>query len=202
MYGHFKGVEAAVGERDLTSKDETALDGGGTARVVEAANHAVLDGFTVRNGGIYEGAGIFANSAQGITVANCLITGNTSPGSGGGIYGINANITITNSTVDKNTANPGSYGGGLYLLNSTSIIDHSTITANAGGTGGGLCVQAGDVKVIATWFQDNHADYSQSGGGAVYNRSCTAAYTNCIFVNNAATYAFGGGMYNDGLRRQ
>lgn len=203
MYGHFAGTELALEERKLDSPDETALDGEGVVRVVEAASSSLLDGFTVRKGVSPQGSGIHALNVQDFRVANCTVTGNTSSGDGGGIrVEAGSDVTISSTLVSSNTAGgtgaQGSFGGGLYLLASSSTIDRCVIKANTGGNGGGLGVQGGKVSVSATWFEDNHGTaYGQAGTGAAHNLSVDSSttYTNCVFVHNASA-AFGGAIYN------
>jgi len=153
--------------------------------VVQGASQAVLDGFTVTGGNAngtepFAGGGVY-NPANGVfpaqivpplsfTVANCLITGNYSGVSGGGVY----NAIVTNSVISSNYS---SYGGGMNY----GMVVNSVISGNsASQMGGGV----DDATVINSVISSNSAP---QGGGIAW-----ANATNCtISSNNAAT--LGGG---------
>lgn len=197
MYGHFKGTEAGLADRDLTSSNDTVLDGQSGARVVIGASNAVLDGFTLQNGSALQGAGLYASGVTALTISNCRISGGKSSGSGAGIYAVGSNLVIESSVVASNQAPGTAFGGGIDLESTTATIDHCEISQNVGGTGGGLYANASKLTVTNTLFDSNQAIYSQSGGGGAFIQSTSGQFTSSVFAKNAATQAFGGGLYDE-----
>lgn len=110
------------------------------------------DNQAVSSYGIAYGGAIFSNASETITAST--LAGNTASGSGNGAEGSGGAIffdgnalTITDSTVSGNAAEPfsdgantGAQGGGLYLAGLGATFDFDTIAANAAapGQGGGL----------------------------------------------------------------
>lgn len=197
LYGHFKGSEAGLAERDLASPDETVLDGESSVRVVMAANDARLDGFTLANGSAAQGAGLFAAGVHGLVVSGCRFSGDHSSGSGGAVYASGADLVLADTRVESCQASTVAFGGGIYLINTTATVDHCVVSGNVGGTGGGLYALSSKLTVVGTVFEANQAVYSQSGGGGAFLQSTTGQITSSVFTGNAATKAYGGGLYNE-----
>src|SRR5262245_4368575 len=96
----------------------------------------------------------------------------TRPGQGGGIYNYRGTVTITNSTLNGNSA---SRGGGIYNdFAATATMTNCTLSGNTAG---------GSPNVI----------YDGTGGG-IWNAQ-TLTMTNCTLSGNSAT-THGGGVYN------
>lgn len=99
LYGGFRGTESDLSERPgfpRPSPDpyETVIDGNQSGSVVTSPGSASqayrLDGFTIHNGNADKGGGVncIGYDASLLTIANCIITGNTSTNvleGGGGI---------------------------------------------------------------------------------------------------------------------
>lgn len=131
---------------------------------------ALLDGFTITGGicpgtvgtGNAAGAGIF-NLNVSPSFNNCIITGNSTPATGG-------------------------MGGGMCNSKSNAVMNHCTFINNTGATvntiGGGGAIWNEDCTPSITYcnFINNHANY----GAGVYNTYSIAAISNCIFVSNQA----------------
>lgn len=197
MYGHFKGTEAGLADRDLKSADETLLDGESTVRVANAANAALLDGFVLQHGSAVQGAGLYAVGIQGLKVANCRFDSDNASDSGGAVYAINSDLSLERTTVRSCNASGAAFGGGLYLSSTTATIDGCEISHNMGGTGGGLYAVTSTLTITNTVFDANQGVYSQSGGGGAFLQNTTAQITSSVFTGNAATQAYGGGLYNE-----
>ena len=93
-------------------------------------NTAVLDGFTIINGGTIDGAGIYINGSSP-TIEHCVLYDNSAGTSGGGIFVINSSAIISNCTVTGNSA--GSSGGGIYLGDSDADISNLIVSDNTSG---------------------------------------------------------------------
>jgi hypothetical protein len=134
-----------------------------------------------------------------VTVSDSTLYGNSSSGSGGGIYNAGGTVTINNATLSGNAAY---YGGGVYNAGGTVAINASAISC-AARFGGGIYNAGGTVTVSTSSVSGNaayHADYPWEGGngGGIYN-SGTLTISHSNVTNNSADPYFGsgGGIYND-----
>ncbi len=160
---------------------------------------------TISNNTVYaHGGGIYA-SGDGI-IYNNTISSNSAKyysvnlgvggGSGGGIYVSGGTITISNNTIDNNTAN--SSGGGVHVSGGTITISSNTIsnntafyTANSNAYGGGIRASNSTITISDNLINNNFT--SKSGGGvSVYNSTITIS--NNTIDNNTANFS-GGGIY-------
>ena len=145
----------------------TVIDGNRTDTVVRFENNespsAVLDGFTIMNGG--------------------------TQGDGAGIRICGSSPTIRNNVVRNNSASATwSGGGGILCENSSSLIEFNTVKSNtATYIGGGLYCPWGGLPVIRNnRIEDNTADF---GGGISCRGQDTTVTNNTITWNNAAAGA-------------
>jgi hypothetical protein len=110
------------------------------------------------------GGGIFSGLGS-VTVRGSTISGNTSLGSGGGIWNQGA-LTIAGSTISNDTAAQ-SLGGGLYNTpDGTASILRSTLRGNRAGLGGGA-YNLGTLGLINSTVTRNQATFQ---GGGITNR--------------------------------
>ena len=147
-----------------------------------------------------------APATSTITITNSQFTNNTSLRSGGGIniYGDNAQVTITGSTIANNqtagTSGVGAQGGGINirLTNQNNgdgaptprvNIDSSTISGNAsnGAGGGGMSVlTAGGSQVVSLVNTTISGNFAKEDGGGVFiaDSGAAVAMTNVTIANN------------------
>jgi len=95
-------------------------------------DHAVVDGFTIKNGYTNSGAGIFISGCSP-AIRNCVIANNYATVSGGGIRCKGADPTITNCTFVDNSSMA---GGALFVIASSSPLLLNCIIAFSGEGGG------------------------------------------------------------------
>jgi hypothetical protein len=167
VYGGFTNGMSALGARSWTGHP-TILRGGGP--VVNGANGARLDGFTVTGGSAVSGGGI-AVSGGSITVANCTVVSNTAT-SGGGIYLSGVQATIERCRFVDNTAVQ--EGGGLYAQ------FHNVVSAGSIRN----CVFIGN--------RCEGAADGKSDAGGIYLHECPYRIENCTLYNNFAGRRSGG----------
>lgn len=198
VYGGFAGTETDKNQRvkgtnpwDYTNV--TTLNGGGAKRCVEAgtANYAsvvILDGFTLTNG---NGQGVQLTNTGGgallranLKLQNCVVTGNTTTGNGGGVNaaaGIISNCWIYNNTTTSATIPS---AGGIYSAPASgfnTIIEGCLIEKNA--QGGVRLQSAGTITMNKTIIRNNS---STANGAAIYtNNPTSCTITNCIVTNNS-----------------
>jgi hypothetical protein len=182
--------------------DGLSVSGNRTSRVLEVdAVSAAISGLTITGGSAPgsngNGGGLYNNGGT-MTIAGCVVRGNTAAGVGGGLYNYNATVTITKSTLSDNSA---AYGGGLYnnSYNSPSsvTITDSTFSGNSATvSGGGLDCNSGGVNdnegsIFLTGCTLRGNSASLGGGLHSYGGMVTVAGT--TVSNNSATN--GGGLY-------
>jgi len=155
--------------------------------------NAVLDGFTIRDGGgyvlvdpgPYGGAGMIIREGNP-TIINCTFTNNAAYEYGGGIFIVNSSPTLINCTFTKNYAFS---GGGIcngYMLRSgregnPTFINCVFSNNYSTSVGAGMYVTGGDILMSNCIFTGN---FCESSGGGLYT-SGTVELDNCIFTNNS-----------------
>jgi CSLREA domain-containing protein len=119
------------------------IDAHGQSRVLEvkAGTTATLSGLTITGGAGgragYGGGGI--ENSGNLTLTSATVTGNTTPGFGGGIMsGPHTSLTLVDTTVSHNSAAQGA-GGIQGGTSSVTALTRSTVSGNTtGGNGGGI----------------------------------------------------------------
>jgi parallel beta-helix repeat protein len=196
-----------------------SIDGNNASRIFDIAyapssSTVTISGLTLKNGNTTLGGGssgggaIFAaanGSNVNLTVADSVLSGNTSSGLGGGlsVYG-SGTLTIQDSTISGNIATRG--GGGVFAENSgvKTIVD-STISGNqaAGFGGGGFFLYATPAGSAIenctisgnTATSTSSGGYSQPGGGGIVLYDGVLAVDNCTIAGNSANTSNGGGIW-------
>jgi uncharacterized repeat protein (TIGR01451 family) len=123
---------------------------------------------------------------------------------GGGVYVVNATVTLTNCQVISNTAITGSpptgAGGGIYLRNSPSAtLTGNAIQGNESWIGGGVYLLAsGNARLVGNTIRGNTAAgwYGAAGGGVLLQESPNVALTGNTIQGNATQV--GGGVFSIG----
>jgi parallel beta-helix repeat protein len=115
------------------------------------------------------GSGIRLERIAAAKVSNCIITGNSTLGgwsNGGSISCIGSNVTVDNCLISGNKSDYS--GGGIYIRDySTLTISDCTIADNSANVGGGIyCYWGCDLSVYNTVLWGNKA----SEGSQIYLR--------------------------------
>ncbi len=164
---------------------------------------------------------------SGVTakLVGLTITGGSAD-SGGGIYNAGT-LTVTNSTIDNNSASSygtGSYGGGIdntgTLTVTNSTIDNNSASSTYGSSSGGGIDNTGTLTVTNSTIDGNNSainlvvnslfsfppNYGSSYGGGIDNTGTLTVTNSTIDGNQARGYGapgygdsgYGGGIYNTG----
>ena len=179
-----------------------ALAEGAVSRVVRLENAgAVLEGVTVTGGLLQEGyviagtdraggAGVLIN-AQGGTVRDCRITGNTCGpnldlhGAGVAMYGAQAYLSHCEVLCNTNVSQGEQCGGGIYMNGGS--VDNCLVANNIAGYGSGLYAEDG--KIAAHYVSDCsivHNAATMRGGGIYAYHIKTSRFLNTLVFGNTA----------------
>ncbi len=187
------------------------VNGNNASRVFEVTGpNVMLHGLSIVGGQDAEGgAGIKAGGSSGsvLTVSACVISNNSTPMKGGGIYVSTGVITtISNSTIAGNVAAGGAsgwLGGGMFNAGGQVTIVNSTLNNNFAGYGGaiynhGRYAGGATLKILNSTLSTNSAS-GESGAiandGAWGGSSAVLKINGCTFSGN--TGATAGGIFND-----
>ena len=175
--------------------DLTVIDGnnGGSVVIFDGGERkdTILDGFTITNGNVTLGGGIFCHGDSDPWIRNCKIIGNTAGMHGGGIHCMTyAAPTLTNCIISGNSA---VVGGGIIMMQSNMTIENCTISGNSAFFGGGIFSTLYIPHLENCIIVGNSADY----GGGMYCNDSSPVIVNCTFSGNVADY--GGGIFGYGL---
>jgi len=168
----------------------TDFDGGGVY-LWESSPHMVRCR-VLNNHSADDGGGIHSYRATSNGVFDsCEVRGNSCAGEGGGIWvTLDGAPTFNNCLVKGNTA--GLYGGALFLRNEAKPVFNSCdFDSNTSlGNGGGLSLRQSQPKFTNCRVRWN--DAAADGGGAHLWESANAVFTACEFSHNTADSTGGG----------
>lgn len=205
----------------------TIIDPQGLSRAftVAVGRSAAIEGVTIRNGYVFNTAGGGILNAGTLTVSNSVITGNEAakgggiasvgaltvtstvislnraPLEGGGIYGYETSLTLTDCWLSANTA-MGGYAGGLSMTIGSVVVDRTTISGNStSGWAGGILLYNSSLVMRSSTISGNHAH--DDGGGLDISGPGSVAniYSTSILFNEAdadGNGGLGGGIHIDG----
>lgn len=159
--------------------DDCVLDGASAGRVLSCdtgwpLDEVVLDGLTLKHGGLQNGAGLYLNRTS-ILVSHCQF-----------------------SDCVTNHSGSGGYGGGIAALTGSdvTVTDSVFLRCDAWGAGGAVYSTQSALKLYRNALRDCTAD----AGGALFVQQPTSTTTarNNVFAVNYTTYEKGGAIYSSG----
>jgi hypothetical protein len=158
---------------------------------------ATISGLTLTGGS----AGAISNS-ETVTLANVVITGNSTSYGGGGIRNTAGIMTVIDSTVSDNSVFGLIGGGGILNEGGILTVTRCTLSDNTAvvvASGGGIFNNSGILTVTDSILSHNSA--GQAGGGiangnGIPNAPGSVTVTNSTLSGNSAVHA-GGGIFND-----
>jgi hypothetical protein len=197
----FKGKAITVRSENGSDSCIIDMEGLGTGFIFKTGegSSSIVSGFTIRRGNASIAGGVYCGDGTSPTIADCLITANSSTVEGGGLYcDSGSSPVITNCTISGNSATYG--GGGVYCNDSTAVITGCTISNNSAGnySGGGGGVSCGDssITIINCTISGNSAGDYSDGGGGIHCDNSSVTITGCTISGNSAGnhYCGGGGI--------
>jgi len=125
-------------------------------------------------------------------VRGLTLRGGFTTSHGGGFYGRDTDVRITDCRFERNRA--GNWGGGVAFLGvSSPRLSGCEITGNSALYGGGLYCEVGAAELERCRFEDNESLRSGGGMQAWYPPS-TPRLRDCTFVGNRSLIEPGGGL--------
>lgn len=170
-----------------TVTGNAAQTGGGVFNAAKGLL-SLIDSSIINNFAESSGGGIY--NLGTLTISNTLLSGNMSPGFGGGLFNHQlGSLTINNSTITGNSAS----GGGGVTSYGSSIFKDNKIVGNVAHTlsGGGI-LNYGASTLDKNIISDNLAN---NGGGGGFYTAGMSTLTNNILINNKAFH--GGAVLSD-----
>lgn len=156
--GIYLGSGCPLTMKNCTLTDCNATTSGG-GLYVPLGSTANLTGCTINGNTASNGAGIYVAGGS-VTLTDCTFSGNEAQ-NGGGIYidSANAVVTISDSTISENTAQN---GGGIYLNDgaltiSSTTMEKNTATSTKTDDGGGAIYSKKTITFTDCTFSDNSA---------------------------------------------
>lgn len=179
-------------------KTTTIIDGGGVDRVVYVGGmHTVsLNGLTIENGSADQGGGIYNLGA--LTLSETVVENNEATDFGGGIFhaSLTDTLTIEHSDILMNDAtDPASDGGGIYSEGPISITN-STIDGNSAGDEGGgvgLSGASSSLHMTQSTVSSNSVTAQNSAGGGISSSVGNLTIIDGTISGNTATATGGDG---------
>lgn len=191
------GLRAVATITNSTFHDNAALAtnyGWGGAIYQSAAASMMIHGGALRANRASSGGGIYVygdvNSALLTVDGGSVLAANAATGIGGGIVNQNGSVTLTDITLEGNTAES---GGGIYSTQGFVQLAGVTLSKNmAGFAGGGLFNTEGDAVLTNVTLSGNAAG---ALGGGIYNSPGDIWLTNVTLGGNTAPSA--GGVFHE-----
>jgi hypothetical protein len=212
---------ASLGDLDITQSvtingagaGSTIIDGQNADRIFDIApisicNCAVnFSGLTLRNGSASSsnfsvGGAMYINQGTTVTISNSILSNNQSVTSTGGAIENRGSLTLTNVTMQNNTAK--ALGGAINSIRSLTVTN-STFTNNQAEAGGALYINTDSTfsaTITGSTFTNNHTVATASGvtddGAAIAaDTDGSVSITMSTFTGNGAANNGGALYFND-----
>jgi len=196
-------IQSATAIVVMTGFRITGGNGSGTVGAIIADGGAIrnignltLNSMIIQTNTARAGGGVYTSGAGNrLTINGGSILGNSATSSGGGIFGSESIVNLTNVTVSGNTAS--SSGGGISVGGTLNITGGS-IAGNTAvdSVGGGNCRQW-HITVTNASITSNRADGSNGQGGGMFVSGSTTI-TDSTLSGNTAQLAGGGIFFQSG----
>ena len=156
--------------------------------------YSVVSGFTITNGNApYPGGGGILCEESSPTIRDCIIVENSSL-LGGGISCFGSSSSPKITDCTIQNNHSSASGGGIFCYFSSPSISRCTLTGNSADYGGGIRFDSSTAAMTNCVIAQNAATMTGGGIHASYYDSPTIM--NCTVAGNSA--ATGGGLYSSG----
>jgi len=177
------GTYINVGTEVVLIGKNITLSGGWDSTFTLQNSYSTIDAQNVRRG-------VYVNSSSVTASLNRFIIKNgfsNSGDDGGGVSNYMGNLTITNSSIQNNSASNG--GGGVSNYSGSLTLNNTTFSNNNAYVGGGIYNSMnGNVTINNVTVSNNSASSdSASSGGGIYTSGGSVSLKNSILADNTAT---------------
>ena len=207
---HGGGLYAQNGSITLggcTLQENTAGEHGGGVYVDEGG--VTLTGCAFQGntaGSSSNGGGLYLSNTHGyaVSLTNCSFSQNSAGISGGAIYNVAGNATLSGCVFNDNNY-ASTYGGAVFVLGAESPDPSShlsmsgcTFSGNRAGYGAGLALQTHATATVADCTFSSHDTGIAVFGGAIFLDDFSHATFDgvCTFDQNIAPYGGAGALHN------
>ena len=179
---------------------DAAMPGNGGGFHSGGGNATVTGGSVTGNTAV-EGGGLWSSGTldvDGTMIMDNEGTGDDADNGGGGVYNQAGTITLTDVTIDGNSATGTAGSGGGVLNNMGELtINGGTISNNTSNrAGGGIEDAGGMTTVMDADVMDNDAGTSPGNGGGLHTGGGDVSVSGGTFSGNTAVE--GGGLWSSG----
>ncbi len=187
-------TEVALVRSTVSGNQTTLGDGGGVHSAVNGVFNIINCRFT-SNTAANSGGGIF--TAGTLAMQGGSLESNQGTRGGGGIANT-GNSTLTEVTLNGNTATTAEIGGGVNNSGTLTVL-RSTLSGNSAGAGGAIN-NSGTLTVTNSTLSGNASTGSgvSGGAGAINNSGSNVTVTSCTIVGNTSASTAPGGITNNG----
>lgn len=197
----YNGAAIYAASSDLTITDSKfsgnrAIGGNGGAIYLQGTDLVLTNSnLTGNEAEIGNGGAIYTTATSTLTVTATQLSANRAALNGGAISSNNSALTISNSLLSDNHADPDSLGsqdGGAidHALGTVSITDTTISDNTASGNGGGIVLDSADTTITRTQIRANSGDTSVvlngAGGTVDVVQSRIAGNIGALVINDTA----------------
>ena len=193
-----KGAIYSYGGSGTLSLSRLSITGGAKGAIISNRSLSMTDVVIDGNSTTGSGGGIYQAGGGVLTLISVTVSNNQSVHSGGGIYLFNGSVSVEDSTISGNQVTANGGGGGINIGSSATgfSFSHTTISGNtAFSGGGGVAIEAGSGTFSHVTLASNTAP--SSGGGMFVAGTPTVTVSESTFIGNTAG-GDGGGAYVGG----
>jgi CSLREA domain-containing protein len=171
------------------------VDAGGLDRVFQVNSSTVsIDGVSMQNGSTTFAGGFYGFNSN-VTLSNLTVNSNTATGAvnsnGGGLLQEQGILTLDNVTVSDNASDLD--GAGIYVITATLNVANSTISGNAAAlNGGGIAIVASTSAIDSTTVSANTSVLD--GAGIAIASNSNVSITGSTIDSNVSQ-RYGGGLH-------
>ena len=177
------GIYASYGSLTITDSiitDNDAYGGGGVSQYkgTLSISDSTISGNRGRDG---DGGGVYARDAI-MTIDGATVTGNTAA-TGAGVNIIYSDAVISDSLISGNDVGEIGLGGGLYLVDAAVTLQDVTVADNTAYRGGGVFAYSGETTIKGSTLSGNAA--TKGGGLYTWDESVVTMANSTVSGNSA-----------------
>lgn len=129
-----------------------------------------------------------------LSINGCVFTANHDAHRGAAVYAESSMIKVNSTLFADNKTIASGFGGGVYVIDSELEIADSSFIDNRALRGGGLAAVNASGQVNNCDFHENRASsFGGGGGGGIFTEDSAVTISQCTFIENKAIGSGRGG---------